>query len=200
MLPPWDSSVRVLPGASFALNEKSGRELTARKGAFRALRGDVLAFGFEVEQSIDVVISRFFFPSNDKQYVQSKLLFDELFLKSPSANFARKIQIFKALSKQPALSSVVTSNLLKNLDNVRDLRNRFAHYPVVFDVVKKGENQAFTANLVCRDKEITLDGTFLKLFQDLYKSVYDELRKVVGAFGTNVNQTEAAEIVAERDR
>ena len=101
-----------------------------------------------------------------------------------SANFARKIQVFKVLSKEPALSPVVSTQLVKNLDQVRDLRNRFAHYPITFDSCPPPSDQKLTAALVCRDKEIVLDDSFFKETDQLFASVRTDLDKVLTTLNT----------------
>lgn len=184
-LPPLDSQVRLAPGGSFTLDAETEKEWDSKATALRATRGAILSFSFEIEHSIDVVSSRFFFSAEDKKSEELKLLFDELFLKSQSANFARKIQIFKALSNQPVLSSLVPPDLSRHLDQVRDLRNRFAHYPITFDPAPGESKEKLIAVLVCRDKEITLDDAFLKECHELFASVQGDLQKVLSVFHVN---------------
>jgi hypothetical protein len=184
-LPLGDSWVRLDPGKTFALDAESGNEWKAKTTALRTTRGSVLTFAFEVEHSIDIVISRFFFPDEDPKSEELKPLFDELFLKAPSANFARKIQVFKDLSKQPSLSSLVPPDLLKNFEQIKDLRNRFAHYPIFFDPSDGESTGRLVAKLVCRDKEITLDDAFFKKCGELFSPVEGDLQKILTVFGVN---------------
>ena len=187
-LPPHDSWIRLAPGTSFQLDAESGNEWTTKATAFRTTRGTILTFAFEVEHALDVVINRFFFPNKDKKSEELKLLFDGLFLKSPSSNLARKIRVFKDLSKHPDLSTLVPPDLLKNLEKMKDLRNRFAHYPVSFDPHSGESKERLIARLVCRDKEITLDEPFLKECGELFVSIDQDLQKVLSVFGVNIIQ------------
>ncbi len=156
----------------------------------REARGTTLALAFEVEYSLDVVITRFFFPADASEL---KLLFDELFLKSAAASFTRKIQTFKKISQQPVLLSLVSAELLRNLNEIRDIRNRFAHHPIVFDQAAEGSNEQLIGKLVGRDKEITLDGAFFKKTEDLFWSVKGELQKILSVFGVNKPLSQPAE-------
>jgi hypothetical protein len=184
-VPLWDSSIRIAGGGTFSLDLRGDNEWARKTAALRELRGTTLALAFEVEYSLDVVIARFFFPNTNPQSLELKLLFDELFLKSSSANFARKIQTFKRVSRQPVLSSLISPDLLKNLNEVRDIRNRFAHHPIVFDRAPEGSTEQLIGKLVCRDKEITLDAAFFKETENLFWSVKGELQKVLSVFGVN---------------
>src|SRR6267142_2960869 len=112
-VPPRDSSIRLAPGEEFTLDSDGSHEWRAKTSSLRTARGTILALAFEVEHSIDVVINRFFFPADDKASEDLKTLFVGLFLKSPSASFARKIQVFKAISQQPILSNLVRPDLLR---------------------------------------------------------------------------------------
>jgi len=184
-VPPRDSSIRLAPGEEFTLDSDGSHEWRAKTSSLRTARGTILALAFEVEHSIDVVINRFFFPADDKTSEDLKTLFVGLFLKSPSASFARKIQVFKALSQQPILSNLVRPDLLRNLERLRDIRNRFAHYPITFAPSSGQNKEKLVAILVCRDKEITLDEVFFKDNEKLFTSVQGELERVLSVFGVN---------------
>ncbi len=142
-----------------------------------------MALAFEVEHSIDVVISRFFFPTSDMRSQELKTLFEGLFLKSASANFARKIQVFKMITQEPVLAHLVSPELHKNLNNLKDLRNRFAHYPIAFDPSVGSGSEKLTGKLVCRDKEIPLDEAFFRETEELFTSVKGELQRLLSVFG-----------------
>jgi hypothetical protein len=178
-LPPFDSQIRLGPGKNVSIDSELEKEWRGKADALRRIRGEILAFGFEVEHSIDTIISRFFFPGNDTKSEASKQSFDELFLKSPAANFARKIQIFKTLWRDSSLAQQVPVDLLKELERVKDLRNRFAHYPITFDPTTELPYGRLIPRLVCRDKEITLDDPSLREFQELFAFVRSSLNEIL---------------------
>ena len=182
-VPHWDSTIRVAPGVTFSLDIAGNNEWLRKTAALREARGTTLALAFEVEHSVDVVISRFFFPNTDSQSQELKTLFEESFLKSASANFARKLQVFKTICQQPPLCSLVSSDLHKNLIRLKDLRNLFAHYPIVFDPSDGQGSDKLTAKLVSRDKDITLDEEFFSNAEKLFGSVKGELQKILSVFG-----------------
>jgi hypothetical protein len=181
-LPPLDSQIRVRPGGSVSIDSELQKEWVGKADALKRVRGEILAFGFEVEYAIDTIISQFFFPTGVAKLEAPKKLFDELFLKSPAANFARKIEVFKVLSRDASLASLVSTNILENLKRVKDLRNRFAHYPITFDPTTELPYGRLIPRLVCRDKEVTLDDPSLREFQELFASVRSDLNEVIKVF------------------
>jgi hypothetical protein len=178
-LPPLDSQIRLKPGGSVSIDAELQKEWIGKADALKRIRGEILAFGFEVEYSIDMIISQFFFPDSPARSETPKKLFDELFLKSFASNFARKLEVFKVLSRDASLASLVSTSLLENLNRVKDLRNRFAHYPITFDPTTELPYRKLIPRLVCRDKEVTLDDPSLREFQELFASVRSDLDGVI---------------------
>jgi hypothetical protein len=118
----------------------------ARAKECRRLRGDFLVAGFEIEYSVDGLISEVLFansrPGSADSYGASKIMtyqdfskysFDKLFLKSAENQFGRKITLLKKLSEEfPTLGTLIPNDLFDRLRKIMDVRNIFAHYPIVF--------------------------------------------------------------------
>lgn len=62
---------------------------------------------------------------------------------------------------------------------VRDLRNRFAHYPVTFEPTGSVLNEELKAKLVCRDKTLILDQSFLDATSALFRVVTKDLEEML---------------------
>jgi len=77
------------------------------------------------------------------------------------------------------LQALIPPDLLKNLDEVRDLRNRFAHYPLTFEPRGSVPNQELHAQLVCRDKTLVLDQAFSDATSALFHLVTKELEEML---------------------
>jgi len=118
----------------------------ARAKEFRRVRGDFLVAGFEIEYSVDGLISEVLFadpkPGSADEHGASSVMgyhdfskytFDKLFLKSSENQFGRKITLLKKLSEEfPTLGALIPNDLFDRLRKIMDVRNIFAHYPIVF--------------------------------------------------------------------
>lgn len=92
--------------------------------------------------------------------------------------FRSKIDLLrKMLMRFDMLAEVVSSELVKKLDEVRDVRNRFAHYPVSFKQVtlQSGELDV-VATLECRDESIELNEAYLQHIDQLIGEVQQALQ------------------------
>lgn len=194
-LPPRDSWITLDAGASVnidaALNDRWHRMTVA----FRTVRGSILAAAFEVEYTLDSILTEAFFP--ELQSAESRTmtdntqrdpdssavlrsLFDELFLKDRPASFSTKIQLFKKLrTRLPKLAETLSTDLVKHLQEVLKWRNRFAHYPVTFAPCGTRQHQELKAKLVCNDKEEELTEQLLKDIESLFASTQRDLASVL---------------------
>lgn len=188
-LPPKDSWITLKPGATAVLDPASIERWHRKTAALRTARGTILMAAFEVEYALDRIIAEFFFSESTATNSQSsngnvqhlKGLFDELFLKGPSANFARKISVFKKIAVGYLKSPVVTSDLFTKLEQIKDIRNRFAHYPVTFEPPIQNFSGELIAKLICRDKEVLLDDSFFRAVDDVVQSVVRTLEEIIAS-------------------
>jgi hypothetical protein len=148
-IPPHDSWISLAPGVGVTLNEQAMEEWHRKTAHLRTIRGTVLANAFEIEFSLDLVISGIFFPKSKATSVkdatlkisgeESKTAFEEIYLRNTQASFSRKIETLRKMRRLlPELCPLVPEGLVANLDGVRDYRNRFAHYPVTFEPAAPG--------------------------------------------------------------
>lgn len=188
-LPPRDSWITLASGENVTIDsvlQAKWHELT-RRG--REIRGSVLAHCFDVEFSLDNVITRTFFAEYKSADVSASArsdAFDEFVLKGRTLNFSAKIELLRKLrSRITELSNALPEETLTALNDVRDVRNRFAHYPITFKPLKglSGEMD-LSMWLECRDKSIELTEEYLGLvaknigsvqsaLQDANKSLHD---------------------------
>jgi len=188
-LPPKDSCVRLGPGAEVTLNvdvQNKWRDKTLR---LRQVRGSILAAVFEIEYSLDRALREIFFPGCGKQSFtdstpasstklgvdirQRCTLFDEVFLKSRSANLDRKINILNEIAREiKSFPAILPEGLIKTLREINQIRNKFAHYPISFDPVYVSGQQELQARLICKNEEIVLDDAYLsRVFSLLQEAI-----------------------------
>jgi hypothetical protein len=182
-LPPRDSWIALKAGEKVVVDPKLRKQWREETENYRRIRGTILAAAFEIEYILDQLLVEILLPSPDSSKDKSqwehpvlgvklddlRYIFDQHFLKSAPIRFARKIRIFKkSVSQLPNLAKITPDQLLNRLNRSSDLRNRFAHYPITFTIIGQFPNQTLLANLVCSDKEITLDKVFLTETQALF--------------------------------
>jgi hypothetical protein len=160
------------------------------------IRGNVLTAAFEVEQTLDSILTEVFFPepqSPPGSYKDSgntertlgftperRSLFDELFLKDRPASFGRKIDLFKRIcTRVTSLGQLVSNDLRRSLGDVQKWRNRFAHYPVAFVPIGAPPHQELKAKLVLGDGEEELTEALLQKIDALFASTQHGLSSVL---------------------
>ncbi len=146
---------------------------------------------FSVEFELDRMLSEIFFPGTDtpgshafqdSRARELREVFDDLFLKGNRLNFASKIQVLKSLRKRLArLDGATEAELIGRLEKLRNLRNRFAHYPVSFFPEQIEGRQTLVAKLVCRDKDIALDQAFFDEADADFRFVQERLQEALAA-------------------
>jgi len=201
-LPPRDSWIRLAPGKAVTLDERLSKLWSQKTQEWREVRGNVLSACFELEYLLDNVLYEVFFhradeaPSDkraDNEPIEIRVdprtmrqLFDGLFLKSGVISFNRKIDILRnLLAEMRTLQDLVSSEIISKLNKIRDVRNRFAHYPVTFTPVGDSPNQELRASLVCTDKELILDDKFFEGYNPLFSSTFKEMEGFFKRLGAN---------------
>lgn len=194
-IPPRDSWIRLEPGKGVLMDARLSKLWKEKQREWREVRGNILAVCFEVEYLLDQVLCEVFFPGLDKapsrksvndhsieSYEDAKALrdlFDDLFFKSALTPFSRKIELLKSLaSRIPILQELVPQGLVDKLHKIRDIRNRFAHYPVTFTPIGDMTAQQLRVSLVCRDKELELNEGFFDEYNPLFSTVLSQLEEV----------------------
>lgn len=201
-LPPRDSWIRLAPGKAVTLDERLSKLWSQKTQEWREVRGNVLSACFELEYLVDNVLCEILFPRIDRAPAEKRVnnerietyadvtnvrqLFDGLFLKSGVISFNRKIDILRnLLAEMRTLQDLVSSEIISKLNKIRDVRNRFAHYPVTFTPVGDPPNQELRASLVCTDKELILDDKFFEGYNPLFSSTFKEMEGFFKRLGAN---------------
>lgn len=202
-MPPRDSWIRLAPGKAVTLDERLSKLWHQKTRQWREVRGNILSACFELEYLLDNVLCEVFFHEGpgekraNSEPIEThadaramRQLFDGLFLKSGVVSFSRKIDILSSLlSEIRALQDLVPGELVSKLNKIRDVRNRFAHYPVTFTPIGDPPNQELRASLVGRDKELILDDKFFEEYNPLFSSTLKEMEELFKRLGQEKQQS-----------
>jgi hypothetical protein len=177
-LPPRDSWIELASGNTVKIDNEFAILWNEQTHKFRALRGEVLAHTFNIEYLIDQAIGLAFI--NPKENEKESNLFDEIFLKGSNIPLRKKTDILRKLHPEIlVINENIDLNFLKKIDKVRDIRNRFAHYPIVFEPSIKDNVRNIIPKLCCRDKTIVLDKTTLDSYWKVTKEVMIQMENLV---------------------
>ena len=178
-IPPRDSWITLAPGAAIHMDERLGKEWQKLRRNCREIRGNVLAGCFEIEYTLDQVISEVLIPTS-ANLSESRDLLDELFLKGTGATFRSKIEVLRKLrARVSSLQSLLQEDIIAKLNAVREVRNDFAHYPVTFEPTGQPPQQNLVPVLISRRGRFALDDAFLKETGTLFGSVMSQLEAAV---------------------
>jgi hypothetical protein len=172
-LPPKDSWVVLDPGTEFELNAKTQEEWLAKVKKFRRIRGNFLAACFDLEFTIDSIIGEVFFPKPRVENSERlKSVFDDVFLKTRS--FGKKIALLEKLLKElPSLVHLIPTVILPDLKDIVQIRNGFAHFPIVFKPLQDTETVA--PFLALKYPPLALNESFFKKYGTLIPKVSSTL-------------------------
>ena len=180
-LPPHDSWIALAPGEQLVIDAALQEKWQSKTVAMRTLRGHVLALCFEVEFSLDNVIAYTLFPKAEAPPSDRRReVFDELLLKGPSLRLQSKIELLRKMrARVDGLERVVSPELIKSLDEIRIIRNRFAHYPISFKQVPLLSGAIdISATLECKDASVEITETYLRRFDELIEAAHQGLQEV----------------------
>jgi hypothetical protein len=183
----------LIPSGGLSVTPEIQKAWLAMAKEFRRIRGDFLVAGFEIEFSVDGLISEVLFAlppdsgaeeqgvSNLMNYhTFSKLTFDRLFLKASENQFGRKIALLKKLSEQfPTLGALIPKDLIDRLRKIMDVRNIFAHYPIVFVLDPRLGESDIHALLIRDSKPIEINKGFLQKHAAAFSAVDRDLSQVL---------------------
>lgn len=176
------------------------REWLAMAKEYRKVRGNFLVAGFEIEYTLDLILSEFLFPGTEKPASEGqtevnqinsseilKDLFDQMFLKGGENLFGRKIAILRNISREvPFLEKLVKKTLIENLQKIMGVRNIFAHYPITF--IQR--NEKLMPLLIHGEKPIDLDREFFNKYKNLFAIVTSDLENILKYLREEKAQTE----------
>lgn len=163
------------------------------KQFLREYRGNILATAFQIEMQVDRLLCEILFPASDDPNIKPEQnipltegsakvlrnLFDEFVLKAsamPTISFGYKIELLGNLAEQIGeVKAVVPPSLIKTLNNLRRIRNNFAHYPVTFIPKGTAGEQTHEIVLATHKAQYKIDQAYLDntdaLFQEADKGL-----------------------------
>jgi hypothetical protein len=205
-IPPRDSWITLAPGATLRVDAELQAKWQKHKKDFREVRGNFLAAFFDIEYQLDLLLCEILFPGLDDPEAKptdripltierGKVLrgfFDEMILKGgslPNVSFALKIDLLKkAIPCVPVLEEVLVRGLVNKLDEVRKIRNRFAHYPIAFTPVGDVQKSDLAASLECKDKSIPLDQDFFDKHSLLFGGALNGVEETLKTLKQNIKK------------
>jgi hypothetical protein len=191
-LPFYDSGIELEFGNFDKLNEKLDREWTEQIKRMRVIRSGFIVDGYQIERLLTEILLEVFYPRFKDERHNTKLVreqlrdtFEELIVQDLA--FYKKIGLFDTLRKRTSIVANITlTGLRKRLDHVRDIRNRFAHCPIRFDVKGKPPKHSWFVKLVCKDKEIDLTSKYIFDTSMCFTNVSSELTKLLVALRNRI--------------
>jgi hypothetical protein len=181
----------LIPPSGVHLTPEIEKAWLERARDLRRLRGEFLVAGFEIEYCVDQILAAVLFvpPQGDEtgnktpkvaSYMDlAREAFDKLFLKSSENQFGRKIGLLKKLTETfPALGDRMSKPVFERLRKIMDVRNVFAHYPIVLVLDPRAGNSQVHALLIRGEEPIELSRSYLEQQFTLFSMVDAELSKI----------------------
>jgi len=178
---PRDSWIMLGPGQKIYVDEKIAKSWQEQRKALREIRGNVLALSIEIELILDQILIALFFPKDitNENLISIRKLFDNFLLKERPMSFNSKILLFRKLKEHYLLKDENLTNLLSNLEKIKDTRNRFAHNTLAFVVEGESPEQKLTPKLTCYDKDIILNNDYFDELNGVYKFTRESIENLV---------------------
>lgn len=176
----------------------------------REYRGNILAVSFQIEMQLDRLLCEILFPASDDPNIKPEQnipltkgsalalrnLFDEFVLKAstmPTISFGYKIELLRKLAEQIGeVKAVVPPSLTKTLDNLRRIRNNFAHYPVEF--IPKGPvgEQTLEIVLTTHKAQYKIDQAYFENTDAMFHDADEKLKAANEAMRNNLSREQDA--------
>jgi hypothetical protein len=180
------------------------------KQFLREYRGTVLANAFQIEMQVDRLLCEILFPASDDEKIRPEQnipltkgsasvlrnLFDEFVLKAstmPTISFGYKIELLGKLAEQIGeVKAAVPPSLIKTLDNLRRIRNNFAHYPVEF--IPKGPvgEQTLEIVLTTHKAQHKIDQAYIERTSAMFHDADEGLKAANEAMRNNLSREQDA--------
>jgi len=180
------------------------------KKVLREYRGNILANAFQVEMQIDRLLCEILFPASDDPNIKPdqniplpkgsasalRNLFDELVLKAstmPTISFGYKVELLGNLAEQIGeLKAVVPPSLIKTLNNLRRIRNNFAHYPVTFIPRGPVGEQTLEIVIATHKAQYKIDQAYLESTDAMFREADEGLKAANEAMRNNLSREQNA--------
>jgi len=173
-IPPRDSWIVLDPRQSILMTPEIAAGWERQKIALRQIRGNIIAYSLDIEFAMDVVIREMLFSCDlniNAEFMEKaekdRSIFDRVVSKSGVITFNNKIKILKNLLREnQIISKEDIKMLLKLLEEVKVIRNKFAHTTIAFEPKTSTEKTLLIAYIIEAGKRLYLDDNyFYKLDQ-----------------------------------
>lgn len=177
---PWIDALKVTnpkipPGGEWKLTLEDIHELAKVRDEITKKRGVVLSSSLLIEELLEVMITNIFFSKDIDRVTKEKELFGGAVLEREFFTFMSKWKVFRELCHHhPALNTKDHSDLLRELKEIINIRNRFAHGKVVF---KEGKNPTLVY-FEDGEKEQLLNDAYFEELRVKFHSVHTEMWEV----------------------
>jgi hypothetical protein len=186
-LPFYDSGLELEFGNFGKLSKKLQREWVEQIKNKRIIRSGFIVEGYQIERLLTEILAKAFYPNLNDDCPDARLAFNQLRdafedLILQDLRFYNKIRLLDSLRKRlPIIAKNTQPGLGGRLDRIREIRNRFAHYPIRFDVKGNPPQRIWFAKLVCKDKEIDLTSKYIFDTSASFTNVSSELTTLLVA-------------------
>lgn len=209
-IPPYDSWITLNPGESVTIDATLKAEWDRLKKVLREYRGTILANAFQIEMQVDRLLCEILFPASDDPNIKPEQnipltkgsakalrnLFDEFVLKAgtmPTISFGYKIELLGNLAEQIGeVKAVVPRSLIKTLNNLRRIRNNFAHYPVTFIPKGPGGEQTLEIVLATHKAQYKLNQAYFESTDAMFQEADEGLQAANEAMRNNLSREQDA--------
>jgi hypothetical protein len=176
--PIADCPVILKPNAKFISCDETSEKWGAIKGELHYLRGEVIAFGYDIESKVrDLIIYLFAFDESDNSKLQQQDL-AEIFLKK--MDFSTKTRVLNECLKK---LNEECETLIKDLDFIRKRRNRFAHELISLIPINEGLD-GFTPVFEKDGKETIINQQFINDFSQRCELIANQLSQLLAKYHT----------------
>jgi hypothetical protein len=177
--PIADCPIILNPQAEYQHNEQTTLRISEKKQELHYLRGEVIAYGYDIESKVRDLISFLFATEEEPKQGLSRHYIGSILLSK--LDFSKKIvalqQSLEALEEE-------CEDLIKELNFIRKRRNRFAHELVCLIPINKGID-GFIPVFMKDDKETIINQQFVDEFLTRCQSAVNQMTIIQRKFTAN---------------
>lgn len=180
-LPPRDSWIELAAKTSYLFDvEEITKNQKEQTRQFHQIRGNLLAAGYNIERALDRLLLVIFVPPELHKKGPQASLFDGYILKGHFMSFANKIETLKnVIPYAEDIDDDEGAEIVKRLNEVRTIRNNFAHYPIVFFAKGPEPIKNLLPVLKTKKSKIELNNEILDQYINLFDELGENLENVI---------------------
>jgi hypothetical protein len=175
-VPPRDCWISLAPKQSIEITQEVASDYSRQKDALRQIRGNIIAYSLDIEFAMDVSIRELlFFVEGDlkdefkERIEKGRSTFDRAISKSGAVTFNNKIRILRTLLlENKIISEDDRKRLFKLLNEVREIRNTFAHTTIAFEPQKTADKTQLIPFIIDGGNRTYLDDKYFDKLNHQY--------------------------------